>query len=389
MAQRIGMLAPWELEDPNNLSLSDAFMLPEFIAGGRAPAGARPSPTMVAPELPALPAVQKQAFGSGMSQEAKGTLNQENKGVTQTNQYMTPEEMRARVEALSGLEPIRAQQAQLDRNRRLLEQELGRPVAVDYATPLANLADYWTTGRLGNRASPQNTEAAMNRIRDWAKSIQDDQRDLSSTILRGLQAGKTGTEMDQWRTLLGLASETRSVDPAKSMPKPSAAQLRTPENFWKDYQRSVKDLQNSNVAARNALSTLDINNTVSYNAALNFLARASGEKGPLSESDLARFSGDPSVQARVERAWSKLREGKPLEVDRRDLKTLADGYLRFSEGEIARVKDRYTNHVAPNVYGIQPKAAAGMLREPERKEAPKQQGPDIKGMLQQIMKDMK
>ncbi len=105
-------------------------------------------------------------------------------------------------------------------NRDLFRQQLTRQPQVDYGTPLANLHDLHVTGRLGTRQPISMSDPKA--LREWAKTLQDDQKDIANTIYAGVQKTKLGTEtgmaMNQTR-----ATDTQQVSPPEKFEKPGRA----------------------------------------------------------------------------------------------------------------------------------------------------------------------
>jgi hypothetical protein len=93
----------------------------------------------------------------------------------------------------------------------------------------------------------------------------------------------------------------------------------------------------------------------------NFMARASGEKGPLTKEDVARFSGDPSVVAKLERVFTKYSDGVLTPEDEADMKLLAQKYVEFRRDILKKSSDYFVNQVAPGAYMTDPKTAQKLL----------------------------
>lgn len=80
-----------------------------------------------------------------------------------------------------------------------------------------------------------------------------------------------------------------------------------------------------------------------------------GEKGPLSDGDVSRLSGDPSAQATVSRLYDKFLEGRPLtEQDRNDVRKVIDVAAKLSTEDANRYLDGYLNTYKSEGYDLGP-----------------------------------
>ncbi len=203
----MGMRTPWDLYNEEGRN-------PASSAG---PAYTPPPPATARP-LPVLPNVRKD---SGETRGATSSAENTN-GAKQTIQQWADEPaMRSENAAISRLPQVQEQARSLALNRSLMAASMGQRQTPDLATPLANLSDYVSTGQLGNR-KPQGLtmQDHAKDIREWAKQNQDDQRDLSKTILSGASAYKSGQIQDTYSQLLKNQLSAENKDPAAKTGNP-------------------------------------------------------------------------------------------------------------------------------------------------------------------------
>jgi hypothetical protein len=80
-----------------------------------------------------------------------------------------------------------------------------------------------------------------------------------------------------------------------------------------------------------------------------------GEKGPLSDGDVTRLSGDPSAQATVSRVWDKYLSGSPLrEQDRYDVRKVIDIAADLARKDADGYLDGYLNTYKAEGYDLTP-----------------------------------
>lgn len=80
-----------------------------------------------------------------------------------------------------------------------------------------------------------------------------------------------------------------------------------------------------------------------------------GEKGPLSDGDVSRLSGDPSMQETVSRVWDKYLTGQPLtENDRADVRAVIEVAADLAREDADRYLDDYLNTYKAEGYDLTP-----------------------------------
>lgn len=80
-----------------------------------------------------------------------------------------------------------------------------------------------------------------------------------------------------------------------------------------------------------------------------------GEKGPLSDGDVTRLSGDPSAQAAAARIWDKYLIGAPLtREDRADVRKVIDVAAKLAEQDANGYLDGYLDTYKAEGYDLKP-----------------------------------
>jgi hypothetical protein len=215
-------------------------------------------------------------------------------------------------------------------------------------TPLMSLTDAWTGSKMaGNYKAPKNDDA--DTILAAQAKLQDDRRDLFKSLLGTISAQKGGgVYIDQAGLKSTAGSKASASDPdakASKGPDPTSVKLR----LMGAWRQDSKDAKDAYVAAQQAVNTLFSGSKVGLEAFKNFMARASGEKGPLSVDDVHRFVGSQALLDRIDRSWEKWTTGQMTDSDQEDMKTLANAYVTFQKGRLDNLTDMYVNQVGPQL----------------------------------------
>lgn len=320
----MGYRTPWDIykDEPQ-------YPAAELQAGYRAP-----TPVPAQP-LPVLPNVSR---NSGQMREASSNAANTTEGKQTIQKWADEQQMRAENAAVMRLPQVQEQQAQLQQNRMLMRQSMMQPARTDLATPLANLSDYVQTGQLGNRKPMGLTmQDHAKDIREWAKQNQDDQRDLSKTILTGANAYKSGQNTDMWNQVLKSQLEAKNADPTAAKTGPD----QDINNFskWKrdvNQDKIIREMPGNLDQLKIARSMLTGNSPVE---AQNFkLALLKGlGVNRITDYELRNEQGGMSYLQQADRFLEKGGTGKMQAQDRQD-------YLNLVDGLIAKSNAAYTQH---------------------------------------------
>lgn len=320
----MGYRTPWDIykDEPQ-------YPAAELQAGYQKPA------PVSAPALPVLPNVMR---NSGQTREATSNAANTTEGKQTIQKWADENAMRAENAAVMRLPQVQEQQAQLAQNRELMRQSMMQPPRADLATPLANVSDYLQTGQVGNRKPMGPTmQDHAKEIREWAKQNQDDQRDLSKTILSGASAYKSGQTSDMWNQVLKNQLEAKNADPAAVKTGPD----QEINNFakWKRDVNSddiMKKMPGNIDQLKIARGMLQGNSPVE---AQNFkLALLKGlGVNRITDYELRNEQGGMDYMTQVQREWDKKTEGVMDATDRKN-------YLNLVDGLIAKSNSAYTQH---------------------------------------------
>lgn len=220
------------------------------------------------------------------------------------------------VHASERLPEMEAQRQALQQQKMLLENELKRSPQIDLTPAAAFVDSLYGTKISGGIKSPEDRTA------------------LRAKLMNQIQTGHQGVTEEQRRfirDMLGLGESRRG-----------AASAKGDERLFKDFAKQAKTYQEVMDASKRAHDTLSSGGPISENAVQIMLARASGEKGVLSDQDIARWSGSPDLLSRAQRAAAKAFEGhKFTEADREELYALSKVYSSRSMEDLEGLRMQY------------------------------------------------
>lgn len=318
----MGLRTPWDIYNEEGKDPVAALQ-----AGYRPPMAPQP--------LPVIPNVMR---NSGQTRSATDDAATTNQGKQTIQRWAAENDMRAENAAVMRLPQVQEQAAQLAQNRELMRNSMMVRPAPDLATPLANVSDYFSTGQLGQR-KPQGLtmQDHAKDIREWAKQNQDDQRDLSKTILTGASAYKSGQTSDMYNQVLKNQLSEKNADPAAQKTGPD----QEINNFskWKrdvNQDKIIREMPGNIDQLKIARSMLTGNSPVE---AQNFkLALLKGVGvNRITDYELRNEQGGMSYLQQADRFLEKGGSGKMEAKDRQD-------YLNLVDGLIARSNAAYTQH---------------------------------------------
>jgi hypothetical protein len=204
---------------------------------------------------------------------------------------------------------------------------------------------------LSPKALGTDDTAARNKlILSYGKELQDAKEAKSKSFMDFIGKAKGGTYMDK----LSEGLQRTVSQQFEGGGAGGGASFKQKKALTDLYQKSVKPLEEQLIKAQVARGTLREGGIVGESAFVNFLSRASDEKGPLSKSDLAQFSGNPAILKRLERAWELQfdMEHRFTKQDIKDLTTLIDLYIDFNRERVEKEQDRIINQVGPTMFGV-------------------------------------
>lgn len=253
----------------------------------------------------------------------------------------------------------------LDNGLAMEEQMLMRadtgPSQLDLS-PLLALVDSETGSKLlAGYRKPETKLERLKRLQDYAGKVQDNRRDLAKAAMQAISSQKYGIYSSKLIDSegAGVATQTPKATglTAAQKDRNSRADMRNAQKFSTDFDKYTKDHREALSFARGSLASIDSGGATGQQAFRNMLARASGEKGPLSADDINRFSGDPSIVAGMQRVFSKYINGQPFtDEDAKDMKNLAHAYVDFHAALLQDSADLWANHRSQD-YGLSPDEA--------------------------------
>lgn len=328
-----------------------------------------PPPMLRVPDMGDLP---PEAAGSGLNDQYRASANWQGSNTSNTARYMSPAELQGLVAGVRQLQPIQEQEQSQAANRELLRSGLSRPPMVDLATPLANLSDYVATGRLGSRQAA-DPGAEYGKLRDYAAKLQDDQRDLSNTILKGATTAKLGYDVAAQRQQQMEQMTQGAADPL--------ARLRggsNPEdiNYHKwvtrvDADPILKKTPEAIKGISDARHMLDTNSPVDASNFRFALLKGLGV-GRITDYELKGEQGSRALWDKLDQMIERLQTGKLTESNKKDYIQLLDGILESQRGMYEQTRQYHLqrgmqgyrlpkNRVEAGVNSMQPSTGWGKV----------------------------
>jgi hypothetical protein len=315
------------------------------------------------------------------------------------NRFFTPSEINEQADTWRGMPEFQ----ELGRGNRQLEDmirmEAARPTVMNMAHPLALLTDAMydqKTNVAGKVPAGQETQAERAKtIMGMYDKLQDNKRQQAESLRAAILAGKGGGSTITMQSLKeaqeiqkkreeiersireqaaseqiqdthtdesslkdtsqiksGQKVEAKSEDPLIAAARASKVDPHRDMKWLQGkYMSEVKPMRDQLLASQQAATAMMLpGNAISDSAVMNFMARASGEKGPLSESDLARFAGSPAALESIQRVYGKIAKGERFtEKDRKDLMELTKTYEKFARDRLTTVENQYRTSIGPGV----------------------------------------
>lgn len=281
--------------------------------------------------------------------------------------------------------PIQQQKAGLERLKEMLQAQIEHsPVQMDLS-PIARLLDSTYGTKLSQGYEPRRPDFA--KFLGSADELQKRQADITKQVKEYAQNTlRGGSSMDTLSYLLAdkLSQAQDNTPKSKGGANPPETKL------WQAWEKYSKPNREALEASQNALATLTSGSKVGLEAFKNFMARASGEKGPLSVDDVKRFQGSQALKDQVDRAWMKYNSGKMTERDQSDMSLLASAYVDFRRGLLEYDSDYFTNQVGPTAFQVSPTATRTIIRPAKGYGLPeKPKGPAPKSFKDTILEEMR
>ena len=243
---------------------------------------------------------------------------------------------------------INQQKGDISAQSELQKRYAGIPQQLDLS-PLAALTDAWSGSKFAQ--TYKAPESQQEKIKAES-AFQELQRKGRGDIVDALskQLFNKGY-LDQLRMNATQGRSDRAYD------------LKTREDLFKAFEgnKTVVASKEALAGVGNARALLNAGTPVSDEAFKTALARASGEKGPLSDYDVKKYAGSPAAAAAYNRMWAKYTTGRLTDADRKDFGIVIDTMERRQRGLLENEKNRFITKVAPNVYRVKSEDAKEIL----------------------------
>lgn len=187
-------------------------------------------------------------------------------------------------------------------------------------------------------ASPQAIEAATERIGVSAGS------QYAAATVPATQVEKQRADKESDATQHGYRMEEikATVEGARSKKMDDRTYAFIKEGKTEFNQKIKKSLDAFN-AVSNAKASINAGNPIGDASVVNFLAKASGEVGALTEADKAPFGGSRALDAKLAQALEMAKSGKMTPANRKIVKQVIDvfekAHRRNIDSEVERTAD--------------------------------------------------
>lgn len=302
-------------------------------------------------QLLAQVAPQPQAKGSGGKDRVRTQVQDENRTRRQDILTLSQPQISEVAEGWRAQPEVRDAYQGLDRLDNLLAMEAQRPQPVDFK-PLAALVDTWTGSKLAS-ASPDVESPAKRseRIMNYANKLQQDRRDVMKGLVDAVGKSRAGT-LEQLLTQKLMGERDQQFEDPSLKARTGGGGQDQRAQFSRDFERATEAPRKALQNAQGALATLWSGSKTAQQAFKFLMARASGEKGALSERDVNAFSGDPSAWNRIERIYTKSAKGELTDADKADLELLAQVYVKYWSGVLDQEQQYWVENKAPAYRGV-------------------------------------
>lgn len=335
-----GMITPEQAQE----HLNDYYMQTQ---GQEAPPAAAP---MAAPGAPPQPAPTRMGEAAKLTAnywKQKSAEDDTSKRQSSLNRVLrtSPEEY-AQLEKMAMDSPgYKRQEAGIDQLDKMLRMNIAySPNQVDMA-PLQNLANF-VTGK--NVPAPEARRPEWDKIMGWAGDIQKRRGDLTKTIKDSIAQTKAGTLQDLWLAQQVLKGEGQ-VGVAEPKPGNNKPQ-NDADKFLKTFRtdKTVIDITNATNAIRNMDVSFKTNSWVGDQNLRAQLVNAAGLK-PISDTDIAQYSGSQAVQQQLMRIRDKVNTGAVFTQDDRDaVRKYADLQRVKLEGAMREAAENHADGLGPD-----------------------------------------
>lgn len=243
---------------------------------------------------------------------------------------------------------------------RFINGEYYRDETTDPLASVKSGKDTWITKKIQTENGPK--EVAYNPVSGETKAIGDayekPERQIVDVDFQG-EPTKAVANLSQGKidAYLGKMASKPSSMAENGKDERQIRQIRV--GLLKDitkptsvYSQRRESLEGMNRAAQ----LLNDGGPIGASGLRMILARSVfGEKGPLSDGDVSRLSGDPSAQAVVSRIWDKYLSGEPLTpTDRTDVRKVIDIASNLATADANRYLDGYVDTYRAEGYDLNP-----------------------------------
>lgn len=226
------------------------------------------------------------------------------------------------------------------------------------------------------RTPGRQTQFAKQVAEQEAKSTGMDALKSRAAILKQLQDLKTaGKPMTAYQTAyLDYLKGSQSKKQEREGRVKKQAEDRMARSLNKEIYGVVKDFEKDDVVqelkkqgisfdqAESLLDAIEADNKVAYGALGTKMARAMGEVGVLTDTDVVRYISRYDVAGRVKDWFSGNFKGKPSDLTQKDLRDIAQIMKIGASNTLTDVRDKYITYATEN-FG----KSAGMTEEDVKK----------------------
>lgn len=249
------------------------------------------------------------------------------------------DQMKQITDSIMNLPMIQDQMKQNEMHKQLLSLTMAaNPSRLDLS-PLAAVADSWVQnekkGNQSNLAASamdmyKGRQLKQNQLEQGLKDIDQDQNNLSNTVLKASQDFKNGQDMKDAYSKLNEKASDKNADPFGHM-NPLQA-LTTVSHLVDRGMNSPKDQQEAQ-DIRNLQGMLADGSAVTDRNFPLTLAKVVGGSGRIAAYEVAREAGSPELARQFDQIWGTLANGRITPENMRDyanfVNMLAQNHLAY------------------------------------------------------------
>jgi len=243
---------------------------------------------------------------------------------------------------------LQDQERSVDDSEKLLNSYLTSDQRADIS-PMLALLDTTKDKRLINAYKrPLTADEYAGNVAKFQNYLADNRKGVS----------------DSYKSLTAQKSQDRYLENLlRQQQREKSYDLKTREGLFKSFQgdKIATASKEALKGAEDAEALLNTNTPIGDEAFKLALARASGEKGPLSDTDIARWGGSPAYAQRIQRFLEKADTGRLAEEDRKDMFLVIAAMKKRQQAALDKRVQYFSQSVGPKVYGVDSNAAKEIL----------------------------